>query len=137
MTIDTAFVDVMGACGDRDEGTWITADLALGFRELHRLGYAHSIEVWNPHTGALAGGLYGLAVGGMFAGESMFHRETDASKVAFSELADRLHRAGFLIFDAQQMTPHLASLGCVGVSRSAFLSALAQATKLEPSFPTE
>jgi leucyl/phenylalanyl-tRNA--protein transferase len=137
VTIDKAFVDVMGGCGDREEGTWITSELALGFRELHRLGFAHSVEVWNAHTGALAGGIYGLAVGGMFAGESMFHRETDASKVAFSHLADRLFSAGFRLLDAQQMTPHLASLGCVSIPRATFLQLLPDLMKLSPVFPKE
>jgi leucyl/phenylalanyl-tRNA---protein transferase len=135
VTVDTAFAEVMTRCGTRDEGTWITRDLASGFRELHALGWAHSLEVWNTNTGELVGGIYGLAVGGMFAGESMFHRETDASKVAFASLAERLHHAGFAFLDAQQMTPHLASLGCVSVPRLRFLEQLSAALGEPREFP--
>jgi leucyl/phenylalanyl-tRNA--protein transferase len=135
VTLDQAFSEVLASCGDREEGTWITDELASGFRELHALGWAHSIEVWNTSTGALAGGLYGLALGAMFAGESMFHRETDASKIAFATLADLLHGAGFHLLDAQQMTPHLESLGCRPVPRAQFLDDLGVAIKQEREFP--
>jgi leucyl/phenylalanyl-tRNA---protein transferase len=137
ITIDRAFAEVMDACADRDEGTWITGELGAGFRKLHELGWAHSLEVWNTHTGELVGGIYGLAVGGMFAGESMFHRETDASKIAFAELAMRLHAAKFRIFDAQQMTPHLASLGCIAIPRNEFLERLTLTVREPCEFPRE
>ena len=137
VTVDKAFARVIECCGDRQEGTWITDELAQGFRELHELGWAHSLEVWNTSTGDLVGGIYGLAVGSMFAGESMFHRETDASKVAFASLADRLHRAGFRILDAQQMTPHLASLGCQNIPRTQFLERLAFAVNDRRTFPKD
>jgi len=137
VTIDQAFGQVIESCGDRSEGTWITPELTAGFTELHRLGWAHSLEVWNIHTGELVGGIYGMALGAMFAGESMFHRETDASKVAFATLADRLHEAGFQMLDAQQMTKHLASLGCRPVERERFLDMLAVAINRERVFPRD
>jgi len=137
VTVDQAFSRVIDSCGDREEGTWITDELRQGFCELHELGWAHSVEVWNIPTGELVGGIYGLAVGAMFAGESMFHRETDASKVAFASLAERLHGAGFRFLDAQQMTPHLESLGCRPVSRGQFLDMVAYSANETRSFPKE
>ncbi len=137
VTVDQAFSRVVECCGDREEGTWITDDLAVGFAELHRLGWAHSVEVWNTESGELVGGIYGLAVGSMFAGESMFHRETDASKVAFASLADRLHAAGYRLLDAQQMTSHLASLGCEPIGRERFLDLLSLMVNEERTFPVQ
>jgi leucyl/phenylalanyl-tRNA--protein transferase len=137
VTVDVAFEEVMDGCGDRDEGTWITPALAAGYRELHALGWAHSVEVWNAASGELVGGIYGLAIGAMFAGESMFHRETDASKVAFASLAERLFAAGYRFLDAQQMTPHLASLGCIDVPRPDLLRKLRAALVEERSFPVD
>lgn len=137
VTVNKAFPEVIQSCGDREEGTWITDDLFRGFCELHHLGWAHSVEVWNIHSGALVGGIYGLAVGSVFAGESMFHRETDASKVAFASLANRLHGAGFRLLDAQQMTPHLATLGCRPMPRLEFLDVLAYAANEKRTFPKE
>lgn len=136
VSFDRAFSSVLTACGERSEGTWITTELSAGFRELHALGWAHSVEVWNE-AGALVGGLYGLGVGAMFAGESMFHRETDASKVAFARLVEALHRAGYAFFDAQLMTPHLASLGCGPVPRVEFLARLSRAVRQEREFPAQ
>jgi leucyl/phenylalanyl-tRNA--protein transferase len=134
VTVDTAFADVLRACGEaRAEGTWITPDVRSSYGKLHELGWAHSVEVWNAE-GALVGGLYGVAIGGAFAGESMFHRESDASKVAFVALVERLRRRGFAMLDAQVLTDHLRSLGCVAVPRGHFLDALAQAVKLEVGF---
>lgn len=136
VTFDRDFASVLAACGERSEGTWITSELSSGFRDLHALGWAHSVEVWNE-SGALVGGLYGLGVGAMFAGESMFHRETDASKVAFARLVEALYGAGYAFFDAQLMTPHLASLGCAPVARVEFLVRLARAVRQEREFPAE
>lgn len=136
VTIDRAFNEVMQRCGTREEGTWITNELTLGFQQLHALGWAHSLEVWNTNSGELVGGIYGLAIGAMFAGESMFHRETDASKVAFASLAERLHEAGYAFLDAQQMTDHLASLGCISIPRPRFLELLSIAMREERTFPT-
>jgi leucyl/phenylalanyl-tRNA--protein transferase len=119
VSVNEAFQDVMQACGDRPgEGTWITPDIHSTYAELHRLGWAHSIEVWTGER--LAGGLYGIAMGGMFAGESMFHRVSGASKVAFAACADRLRERGFALFDVQVLTGHLTLLGCIEVSRDAY-----------------
>ena len=135
VTVDQAFEDVVLACGARDEGTWITPELVAGYVTLHQMGWAHSLEVWNTESGALVGGIYGLALGSAFTAESMFHRETDASKVAFVSLVERL-RPDFDIFDAQIMNPHLASLGCVDMRRVEFLKRLSEAIRRQPAFPT-
>ena len=123
LRFDTAFVDVVRSCADpvRDGG-WINQEIIEAYAELHRLGWAHSVEAWRD--GVLAGGLYGVAIGGLFAGESMFHRETDASKVALVGLVDLLsdEHAAQRVLDVQWVTPHLASLGVVGVSREAYLA---------------
>lgn len=113
-TVDTAFDEVIDACADPDRpGAWIDEPIRTAYVRLHELGWAHSVEVWDA-GGELAGGLYGLAIGDLFAGESMFHRATDASKVALVELCRRM--AGGLV-DVQWSTPHLASLGVVEVPR--------------------
>ena len=128
-SVDRAFEEVLTACGnERGEGTWITADLRKTYLELHKLGWAHSVEVWNA-KGKLAGGLYGVAVGALFAGESMFHRDTGASKVAFAVAADRLRERGFRLFDVQVRTDHLASLGCEELSRLEYLGRLEKALR--------
>jgi leucyl/phenylalanyl-tRNA--protein transferase len=116
VSFDEAFGRVMRACGEREgSGTWITPDILTTYDELHELGWAHSVEVWNGTE--LAGGLYGIALGALFAGESMYHRETGASKVAFASCADRLRERGFRVFDVQVLTSHLEMLGCVEISR--------------------
>jgi leucyl/phenylalanyl-tRNA---protein transferase len=126
ISFDEAFEEVLRACGDeRAEGTWITPDVLDTYCELHRLGWGHSVEVWR--NGELAGGLYGLAVGALFAGESMFHRESGASKVAFAAIVSRLRERRFRLFDVQVMSPHLASLGCIEIPRAQYLRALAEA----------
>lgn len=136
-TVDRAFSEVVAGCADRPaQGTWITAAMVTAYRRLHGLGAAHSVEVWN-RDGALVGGLYGVALGAAFMGESMFHRETDASKVALVGLVERLRERGFALLDAQLPTPHLASLGAVAVPRRLFLARLAaaldrQATLADP-----
>ncbi len=133
VTVDTAFDDVLAACGDPGrEGRWITADIAQAYGELHRLGWAHSVECWRE--GRLAGGLYGLAVGGLFAGESMFHRESDASKVALVALVALLARDGDSrrLLDVQWRTEHLASLGVIDVPRPEYLRRLRLALRCDP-----
>lgn len=126
VSFDEAFGQVMRACGEREgEGTWITPDILTTYDELHDLGWAHSVEVWEG--GELAGGLYGLAMGALFAGESMFHRATGASKVAFASCADRLRERGFEIFDVQVLTDHLEMLGCVEVNRDEYRARVASA----------
>jgi leucyl/phenylalanyl-tRNA---protein transferase len=126
--IDTAFDEVLRACADpRRAGGWINEAIASAYGELHRLGWAHSVEAWSRDTGELAGGLYGVAIGGLFAGESMFHWRTDASKVALVGLVERLEKGGGKLLDCQWQTRHLASLGCVTVSRGEYLQRLAVA----------
>lgn len=124
-TVDTVFAEVVEACADPSRsGAWIDADIRDAYARLHDLGWAHSVEVWDD--GALVGGLYGVAVGGLFAGESMFHRATDASKVALVEL---VHRWGApdqaCLIDTQWSTPHLASLGVTELARTDYLTVLA------------
>ena len=146
VTFDTAYPQVMQGCAQRPgEGTWITDDLFATYVQLHELGWGHSVEVWGPPRarGArpLIGGLYGLAVGALFAGESMFHRETGASKVAFAKMAEHLRARGFQIFDVQAHSDHLESLGCEEIAREEFLARLRAALKIpirflpEPSGP--
>ncbi len=117
--VDTAFPAVMRACGDpRRPHGWIDDDFLTAYCRLHDLGWAHSIEAW--HGEVLAGGVYGVRVGGLFAGESMFHRVTDASKVALWGAVELLRMDGVTLFDVQWTTPHLESLGAVDVSRAEY-----------------
>lgn len=135
VSFDTAFSRVIGCCAEPrapDEATWITPHLAEAYTELHRLGVAHSVEVWED--GRLAGGLYGLALGGFFAGESMFHRVRDASKVALVEAARHLRSRGFVLFDVQQASPHLIRMGASKIPRAEFLTRLKSALELAVSF---
>jgi leucyl/phenylalanyl-tRNA--protein transferase len=122
---DTAFRAVVDACATgRDEGTWITAEMRDAYERLHHAGHGHSIEVWDD-GGALAGGLYGVAVGRVFCGESMFHRVTDASKVAMVATMRVLEHGGFDLFDVQLPTPHLERMGAVTMRRTDYLCLLA------------
>lgn len=123
-TVDHAFPAVMAACGTNrgDDGTWITSEMLAAYSALHDLGWAHSVEVWDGTT--LVGGIYGVQVGGVFTGESMFHRTTDASKVALVDLVQRLAGAGGHLLDVQILTDHLASMGAVEVPRERFLDDL-------------
>ena len=129
--VDTAFDEVVAACGspDRSDG-WITPDFMRAYGRMHRLGWAHSVEAWRD--GRLAGGLYGVSVGGLFAGESMFHRERDASKVALLALVDILRdqHADHRVLDVQWQTPHLASLGVVRRPRAEYLESLQACLRL-------
>jgi leucyl/phenylalanyl-tRNA--protein transferase len=128
--VDTAFADVVRACADpRRDGGWINDAIGAAYTRLHELGWAHSVEAWSLDTGELAGGLYGVAIGGLFAGESMFHWRTDASKVALVGLVDRLEKGGGVLLDCQWQTRHLASLGCVDVARAEYLERLAAAVE--------
>jgi leucyl/phenylalanyl-tRNA--protein transferase len=132
ISVDEAFADVMRACGEtRPEGTWISEEMIAGYAALHRLGWAHSVEVWEGAE--LVGGIYGVAIGGSFAGESMFHKRTDASKVAFATLAETLRARGYALFDVQVMNDHLASLGCIEIRRAAYLDRLTRARALTPA----
>lgn len=129
VTVNTRFVDVMRACGEeRPEGTWVTVEMLAGYQRLHELGHAHSVEVWNG--GDLAGGIYGVAVGGLFAGESMFHRVTDASKVALVALVERLRGRGYALFDVQMTTEHTERMGAVNITRAEYLGRLGKAVRM-------
>lgn len=132
VTFDQAFAEVIQGCADRGEGTWITEKMRRAYEELHRLGAAHSVEVWRE--GRLAGGVYGVTLGGLFAGESMFSRERDASKVALVHLVERLRERGFTLFDIQYLNEHTARLGGVEISRAAYLNRLAEAITREVRF---
>jgi leucyl/phenylalanyl-tRNA--protein transferase len=135
VTTDRAFKDVITGCADLRpdaDGTWITGAIAAAYTELHRRGHAHSVETWID--GELIGGLYGVALGRMFYGESMFARETDASKIALSFLVRQLARWNFEMVDCQMSTAHLASLGAREIPRADFLERLAVLTA-QPAVP--
>jgi leucyl/phenylalanyl-tRNA--protein transferase len=129
--VDTAFDEVVRCCADpRRDGAWIDGRILEAYARLHRLGWAHSVETWRD--GELVGGLYGVAVDGLFAGESMFHRATDASKVALVGLVDLLRdeHADRRVVDVQWSTPHLESLGVTAVPRASYLEMLARASSV-------
>lgn len=115
--INTAFEDVMRSCARRDE-TWINDEILESYVNLYHLGYAHSVESWAGEE--LAGGLYGVAIGGAFFGESMFHEKTDASKVALHALVERLRSRGFTLLDTQWITPHLQTFGALEIPRTVY-----------------
>ena len=126
-SINRAFTDVMLACAsEHTDGQWITSEFVDAYGELHQLGYAHSVEVWNSHN-ELVGGVYGVRINRFFAGESMFHRETDASKAALFYVVQLMQLDNMTLFDTQWLTPHLASLGAIGTPRDRYLAALAEA----------
>lgn len=136
VSVDRAFRDVMVACAAPDRpGGWIDDSFIDAYTRLHDLGHAHSVEVWSSANAGelnareLVGGCYGVAIGGLFAGESMFHRANDASKVALVELVSRLAGGGGTLFDVQWCTPHLESLGAIEVPRREYLSLLANAVR--------
>ncbi len=118
------FTGTVAGCADRPE-TWINAEIAGLYRMLHHMGFAHSVEVWEE--GRLVGGVYGVALGGAFFGESMFSRRTDASKIALYHLVERLRARGFRLLDTQFLTPHLASLGGIEISRAEYRRRLHEA----------
>jgi leucyl/phenylalanyl-tRNA--protein transferase len=127
--VDTAFDEVIDACADRHRaGAWIDRNIQRAYRRLHQLGWVHSVEAWDT-AGRLVGGLYGVAIGGLFAGESMFHWQTDASKAALVGLVEVLREADVegRLLDVQWATPHLVSLGAVEVSRVRYHELLAEA----------
>ncbi len=130
--VDTAFETVMRGCADRPEGSWISERFVEVYGALHRAGKAHSVEAWRDRR--LVGGVYGLALGGAFMAESMFHRETDASKVALAALVGRLSERGFTVLDVQYMTPHLESLGAVEITRREYERRLERALALDRTF---
>jgi leucyl/phenylalanyl-tRNA--protein transferase len=129
--VDTRFEAVMRACGDpRRKGGWITEPMVAAYVRMHELGWVHSIETWSDE-GELVGGLYGIAIGGFFAGESMFSRAVDASKVALVDLVDRLRGAGYRLLDVQWATPHLCTLGVIAIPRPRYVVALEEAREVE------
>ncbi|MBO0692902.1 MAG: leucyl/phenylalanyl-tRNA--protein transferase [Acidimicrobiaceae bacterium] len=129
--VDTAFEDVIEACADRKRpGAWIDVGIRRAYTHLHELGWAHSVEAWDEQ--GLAGGLYGVAIGGLFAGESMFHRRTDASKVALVRLVERLRADGTRLLDVQWATDHLRSLGAIEVPRERYHELLSDALGAYP-----
>ena len=135
VTLDAAFEPVVRECGAAHEGrpsTWINSEIVRLYVGLHRMGHAHSIEAWRD--GRLVGGLYGVALGGAFFGESMFSRETDASKVALCHLVARLRRGRFQLLDTQFITKHLATFGAVEVERTEFRRLLANALAADAEF---
>ena len=131
LTINQAFKEVMLGCADR-ERTWITSDMLSAYVDMHRLGHAHSIEVWLDDQ--LAGGIYGVAIGGFFSGESMFHRARDASKVALAYLIEYLRVRGFVLMDSQVITEHTARMGAVEIPRVQYLERLRKALEVNVSF---
>jgi leucyl/phenylalanyl-tRNA--protein transferase len=135
VTMDLAFVRVMQGCAASAPGrrsTWITSEFLDAYGELHQKGHAHSVECWVGDE--LTGGIYGVAVGGLFAGESMFHRQANASKVALYHLVQHLKSAGFLLFDIQMLTPITGQLGGITISRKDYLARLAVAIEKSCSF---
>ena len=129
VTFNRSFREVIAACAAqlRGESTWITPEIIAAYERLHRAGHAHSVEVWQESR--LVGGVYGVAVGGLFAGESMFHTESDASKVAVFHLVQRLRERAFALFDTQMVTPATAALGAVEIYRAEYLRRLVVAVE--------
>jgi leucyl/phenylalanyl-tRNA--protein transferase len=135
ITRDRAFTEVMQGCAAPAEGrreTWISPDFIAAYTRLHQAGYAHSVECWE--TGQLVGGVYGVALGGLFAGESMFHRASNASKVALFHLVQHLRERGFVLFDIQTVTPITRQLGAVTIPRVDYLKRLSKAIARNPMF---
>ena len=137
-TCNQAFAGVLEGCATaqkRRYGTWLNEEMREAYQQMHMLGYAHSVEIWRD--GELAGGTYGLALGGLFAAESMFYRVRDASKVALVHLLAHLNARGYQLLDIQQLTPHTESLGATEISRRAYLARLSQALVSDASFGGE
>ena len=131
VTANLCFDQVLAACADRDE-TWINAEIKALYTELHHLGHAHSVEVWE--SGDLVGGLYGVSLGAAFFGESMFSKQSNASKVALVGLVARLNLGGFKLLDMQFLTPHLQSLGGIQISRGDYQKQLKSTLELKADF---
>jgi leucyl/phenylalanyl-tRNA--protein transferase len=129
--IDEKFGEVIAACARRED-TWINREIVDSYKNLFDLGFAHSLETWSQ--GELVGGLYGVAIGGAFFGESMFHRKTDASKFALLSLVEHLRARKFILLDTQWSTPHLARFGAVEIPRSQYLRLLTRAVDLPRKF---
>lgn len=135
ITVDRAFREVMAGCAESRRGrggTWITPKFITAYSRLHAAGHAHSLECWQ--AGTLVGGIYGVAMGGFFAGESMFHRVSNASKVALASLVARLREHGFVLFDIQMLTPITRQFGGVEIPRAEYLDRLGRAVTLNHAF---
>jgi leucyl/phenylalanyl-tRNA--protein transferase len=129
--VDVSFVEVMHECAQRPE-TWINDEIIESYTRLHELGHAHSVEAWQ--NGKLAGGLYGVSIGGAFFGESMFHQVRDASKIALVALMERLRERRFTLLDTQWLTPHLQKFGAIEIPRQQYLHLLSTAVNLPRKF---
>ncbi|MGI9456837.1 MAG: leucyl/phenylalanyl-tRNA--protein transferase [Aeoliella sp.] len=137
-TIDSAFTDVMRGCAEgngRQGGTWITPNMIRGYTRLHQLGHAHSVEVWSDDQ--LVGGVYGVAIGGFFSAESMFHRIRDASTAALAHLVAHIAHRGYQLLDIQQWTSHTGRLGATEISREDYLRRLDEVVELAVTFGTK
>jgi len=138
ITFDTAFGPVIRGCAKAHGSTWISREIIRSYSQLHKLGFAHSVEVWSDQGGTgkaeLVGGLYGVHVGGAFFGESMFHTATDASKVALVALVERLRINGFLLLDTQWTTPHLTRFGTYEIPKTAYMELLGKAIAMKHVF---
>ena len=132
IAINRDFAGVIRGCADRAEGTWITPEMIVAYEHLHVLGHAHSVEAWR--NGKLAGGVYGVGIGGFFSAESMFHRVSDASKVALTALVERLRARGFALLDVQMLNEHTATLGAVEIPRREYLRRLPNAVQMNVRF---
>ena len=132
LAINRNFRSVLGICADRPEGTWISPEIIRVYTELHRLGFAHSVEAYQGES--LAGGLYGISLGGAFFGESMFHRVSNASKVALVHLVERMIERGMTLLDVQFMTEHLRQFGTIEVPHEEYMQRLAAALELPARF---
>jgi leucyl/phenylalanyl-tRNA--protein transferase len=138
VTCDRDFSGVIEGCAtapDRAGHTWLTPEMIAAYQKLHARGHAHSVEAWQE--GKLAGGVYGVALGGLFAGESMFHRVRDASKVALVYLVEHLQARGYTLFDIQQLTAHTVSLGAIEIPRKEYMARLARALEQPLTFGSE
>ena len=138
VTCDRDFAGVISGCAstaDRVNNTWLTPAMIAAYTRLHEAGHAHSVEVWRE--GQLVGGTYGVTIGGLYAGESMFHRDSDASKVALVYLMSHLRARGYRLFDVQQRTAHTGRLGAVDIPRSQYLERLGEALALPVTFGRE
>jgi leucyl/phenylalanyl-tRNA---protein transferase len=129
--VDNSFSDVIRACAKRKD-TWINREIIESYEQLYELGHAHSVEAWSE--GKLAGGLYGVAIGGAFFGESMFHRKRDASKIALVALVEHLRAQKFALLDTQWLTPHLQQFGAIEISREHYVKLLKRAVELPRTF---
>jgi leucyl/phenylalanyl-tRNA---protein transferase len=139
ITLNKCFAEVMRACGEnRDGGTWVTSEMLNSYTDLHNLGFAHSVETWVPDDESdeliLAGGVYGVAIGGFFSAESMFYRVTDASKVALAALVSQLNTRGYQLLDVQMRTEHTTRMGAIDIPRADYLRRLKEAIRVQTRF---